>query len=122
MRPRWEFIRGQFFKLNLYENKFLKFGVFLLTRYRYEADFGCRHLCFSNFPLIGFIWIFPCFFRFWTDRLSLCFVYYPAYNSKYGEFMIILLRVSLAYIIGKNFFACPKLARNSLTNIGNPSP
>ena len=53
-RPQWELPRGQFFKLSLREDKFLRFGELLLARCRREADFGRGHLCFSDSPLIGF--------------------------------------------------------------------
>ena len=93
---------------SLREDKFLRFGELLLARCRREADFGRGHLCFSYSPLIGF------FLGFSASGL-LClacgFAYYPAYSSKYGESTIMLLRVSVGHIMGRNPFACAKLAR-----------
>ena len=118
-RPQWELARGQFFKLSLREDKFLRFGELLLARCRREADFGRGHLCFSDSPFIGF---FLGFSASGLLGLACGFAYCPAYSSKYGESTIMLLRVSVGHIVGRNPFACAKLARNSLNNVGNPSP
>ena len=90
------------------EDKFLRFGELLLARCRREADFGRGHLCFSDSPLIGF---FLGFSASGLLGLACGFAYCPAYSSKYGESTIMLLRVSVGHIVGRNPFACTKLAR-----------
>ena len=102
------------------EDKFLRFGELLLARCRREADFGRGHLCFSNSPLIGFflgssasgLLGLACGFStsVCTDKKEHLWLR-PAYSSKYGESTIMLLRVSVGHIMGRNPFACAKLAR-----------
>ena len=105
-RPQWELARGQFFKLSLRE---------LARRQIPEIwwTFACAMQARSWFrtwdsPLIGF---FLGFSASGLLGLACGFAYCPAYSSKYGESTIMLLRVSVGHIMGRNPFACAKLAR-----------
>lgn len=111
-RPQWELARGQFFKLSLRElarRQIPKIWWTFACAMQARSWFRTWTSLFLRFSAH---WLFPWFFLA-SGLLGLAcgFAYCPAYSSKYGESTIMLLRVSVGHIVGRNPFACTKLAR-----------